>query len=141
MIKYYEKDNLKLGRYLISRFCGFETFRGSWISSHCWRNLSKKMQRVFVIIKKKRIESYLLQLKLQEHHFIYLFVVIINCFRKFITLAFIRPNSSYYQLIELFKSKETSTDLANNLKTAWPRMRKVGFVSKFLKCLGSSKYV
>ena len=35
LIKYLEKENLKLGRYLISRVFGFETLRGYKILRKC----------------------------------------------------------------------------------------------------------
>ena len=81
-----------------------------------------------------RIRSYLLkeqlQLQFTEHHFVYFYEVMINCYPNFITclyfsLALIRWNSSHCQLMELFKSKENfkeKVDLGNNWKTAWPRI-------------------
>ena len=87
--------------------------------------------RSFIIM---RIRSYLLkeqlQLQFTEHHFVYFYEVMINCYPNFITclyfsLALIRWNSSHCQLVELFKSKENfkeKVDLGNNWKTAWPRI-------------------
>ena len=49
---------------------------------------------------------------LQEHHFVYIYEVIIRCYLNFITclyfpLALIRWNSSHCHLMELFKIKES----------------------------------
>ena len=67
---------------------------------------------------------------LQKHHFLYVYKVIIKCYLNFITclyflIALIRWYNSHYQLMELFKSKESCKKKFvsnNNWKTAWPRM-------------------
>ena len=81
------------------------------------------------------MRSYLSKEQLQitestEHHFVYVYEVIIKCYLDFITclylpLALIRWNSSHCHLMELFKSKKSCKekfDSNNNWKTTWPRM-------------------
>ena len=66
---------------------------------------------------------------LQEHHFGYVYEVIIKFYINFITClyfphALIRWNSSHCHLVEPFKSKKTCKEIFNsnnNSKTAWPR--------------------
>ena len=80
------------------------------------------------------MRSYLLKnsfkRSLQEHHFVYVYEVIIKYYLNFITCLYfpcplIKWNCSHCHLMELLKSKgsfKEKVDSNNNWKIAWPRM-------------------
>ena len=65
-----------------------------------------------------------LKCNVQEHHFVYFYEVIINCYPNFMTCFYfpLRSNSSHSQVIDLLKSKESfkgKVHSDNNWKTEW----------------------
>ena len=101
----------------------FTSFRCLWSKSLdqqtlLWKRQRKTVVSLFVIIKKKRIGSYLLPAITSNamlYHFAYYYQVIINCYTNFMILfyfplALVRSNSSHCQLMDVFKSKESSKE-------------------------------
>ena len=107
--------------------------RSPWIiSRHCCRHSSGKLQRDFLqSLKRKGFEVTFCQHDFkcngQEHHFVYFYEVIINCYPDFMTyfyfpFTYVRSNSSHCQLMDLLKSKKSfkeKVDSDNNWKAEW----------------------
>ena len=91
--------------------------RSPWtISRHCCRDSSGKLQRdLLQSLKRKGFEVTFCQHDFKcngrEHHFVYFYEVIINCYPNFMAyfyfpFACVRSNSSHCQLMDLLKSKK-----------------------------------